>query len=694
MRCRNFLFTVTCFASFFSSHPAAADSHIHEAEVIIYGGTSAGIAAAVQLSRLDKTSIIIEPSAHFGGLTTGGLGMTDSGRKSAIGGISREFYQRIHSYYSDPKAWKFGTQAEFPRFNPKSDSLWVFEPKVALQVYREMIAECSEDIEIVMQQRLDRERGVTKENGRITEIRMESGERFRGKIFIDATYEGDLMATAGVPYHVGREANATYKETINGIHLKNTHNHRFTEKVDPYKISGDPKSGLVHGIQSEPLGKNGAGDTRVQAYCFRMCMSRDPKNRVPFPKPNGYDETMYELLFRNYEAGDLRLPLHPAAMPNGKTDTNNNGAFSTDNIGMNFDYPDGSYAERETIIHEHEIYQKGLMWSLQNHPRVPESIRKEMAQWGLPKDEFIENGGWPTQLYIREARRMISGYVATEEDCRRVKICDDSVGLGSYNMDSHNCQRYVTAEGTVQNEGDVQVSPGGPYAISYRSIIPRKNNAKNLFVPVCLSSTHIAFGSIRMEPVFMALGHSAATAASIAINENIAVQDVDYAKLKAQLLAEGQVVDLPEDAVPKIIITTVGLDGIIIDNTNAKLTGSWTQSTSSSTFVGDGYLHDGGVGQGKKSATYSATIEKAGKYEIRMSYSASGNRATNVPVTISHGDNAIQVKVNQRTKPEIEGLFSKIGEVDAKAGETLTVTISNEGANAHVILDAVQIVAK
>ncbi len=689
-----FRFLCLLSAVVLSCPSARADSHIHEKDVVIYGATSAGIAAAVQLSRLGKTSIIVEPSAHFGGLTTGGLGMTDSGRKSAIGGVSLEFYERVHKHYSDPAAWKFGKQGEFSRFNPKTNSMWVFEPKVAMKIYREMIAECGDDIEIVMQQRLDRDGGVTIENGRITEIRVEAGERFRGKIFIDATYEGDLMATVGVPYHVGRESNTTYNETINGIHLENKHNHRFVVDVDPYVVPGDAKSGLLHGIQAEPHGDDGAGDRRVQAYCFRMCMSRDPQNRVPFPKPEGYDEKMYELLFRNFEAGDLQLPLAPAMMPNGKTDTNNNRAFSTDNIGMNYDYPDGSYAEREAIIREHELYQKGLMWSLQNHPRVPEVIRKEMADWGLPKDEFTENGGWPTQLYIREARRMISGYVMTELDCRRVNICEDSVGLGSYNMDSHNCQRYVTADGFVQNEGDVQVSPGGPYAISYRSIVPLKDNSKNLFVPVCVASSHIAFGSIRMEPVFMILGHSAATAASIAIDENIAVQDVEYEKLKTQLLAEGQVVDLPADAKPKILLKKTGMKGIIIDDNEAKLTGSWTPSTSGNPFVGDGYQHDGANGQGTKSAEYTVEITKAAKYEVRMSYTTSSNRATNVPVTISHGGKDTVVTVNQRKKPEHDDLFTTIGSIDAKVGDKVTVTISNKGANAHVIIDAVQVVPR
>jgi hypothetical protein len=270
------------------------------------------------------------------------------------------------------------------------------------------------------------------------------------------------------------------------------------------------------------------------------------ENRVPFPQPGDYDEKEYELLLRNFEAGDLRLPLKIDMMPNGKTDTNNNMAFSTDYLGGSWEYPEASYEERAAIIEAHEKYQKGLMWTLANHPRVPEEIREEMAPWGLAKDEFVDNENWPHQIYVREARRMVSDYVTTELDCRRERLVKDSVGMGSYNMDSHNIQRYITPEGYVQNEGDVQVSPGGPYLISYRSITPRKGETENLLVPIFLSSSHIAYGSIRMEPVFMILGQSAATAAVQAIEHGVAVQDVEFSKLREKLLDDGQVLDLPE----------------------------------------------------------------------------------------------------------------------------------------------------
>jgi len=520
----------------------AAASRGAEADIVIYGGTSAGVAAAVQTARMGKTVVLISPTRRLGGLTTNGLSATDSGNKAVIGGIAREFYRRVKTHYDDPAAWTHVKREAYDHYRAADDAMWMFEPHVAEQIIEEMLREAK--VQVVREQRLVRaDGGLTKEANRIVAIRTEpSGDEYRGRMFIDATYEGDLMAAAGVTYTIGRESNDQYRETCNGVQkAKNVKNHRFLVPVDPYVIPGDRASGLVAGVHGDPPGEEGQGDQRVQAYCFRMCMSNVPANRTPFPKPKGYDETHYELLFRNFEAGDLRVPFHALMMPNGKTDTNNNGAFSTDNIGMNYDYPEASYQRRAEIIREHAAYQQGLMWTLANHPRVPEAVRNDMAQWGLAKDEFTDNGNWPTELYVREARRMVSDYVVTEQDARLVRKCEDSVGMGSYNMDSHNVQRYVDANGYAANEGDVQVPPAGPYAISYRAIVPRRGESENLLVPVCLSSSHIAYGSIRMEPVFFSLGQSAATAACQAIDANIAVQDVPYEKLRGRLLADGQV---------------------------------------------------------------------------------------------------------------------------------------------------------
>jgi len=515
-----------------------------EYDIVIYGGTSAGVVAAVQAGRMGKNIVLIEPGKHIGGLTSGGLGKTDAGKKAAIGGLSREFYQRLKKYYDNPKAWKYEKQEDYKGYQKNADAIWGFEPHVAEMVYRQMLEEVR--VPVITQERLDLNGGVAVSDGRIVFIRMESGRIFYGKMFIDATYEGDLMAKAGVSYTFGREPNSLYGETLNGVQKKRAIYHQLKDGVDPYVVPGDPSSGLLPGVHGDDPGKDGQGDHRIQAYCFRMCLTDVEENKVPYPKPEGYDSLRYELLLRNFEAGEDRVPWLPGMMPNRKTDTNNRTGFSTDNIGMNYDYPEADYQTREKIIQEHERYQKGLMWTLAHNPRVPEHIRKTVSRWGLAKDEFVDNGNWPHQLYIREARRMVSDYVMTEHDCKRERIANDPVGLGSYNMDSHNVQRYVTPEGFAKNEGDIQVSPGGAYLISYRSIVPKKSEVKNLLVPVCLSASHIAYGSIRMEPVFMILGQSAATAAAIAIEDAVDVQQVDYAKLRKRLLADGQILDLPE----------------------------------------------------------------------------------------------------------------------------------------------------
>jgi hypothetical protein len=488
-------------------------------DIVIYGGTSGGIAAAVQASRMGKTAIIIEPGQHLGGLSSGGLGATDIGNKAAIGGISREFYKRLGKHYGN-------------------DENWTFEPHVAEATFEAMIAEAK--VPVVRGERLDLKEGVTKEDGAITAIRMESGKAYRGKVFIDATYEGDLMAKAGVPYHVGRESNATYGETLNGVQTKQAIYHQFEVPIDPYVVPGDPSSGLLPHIQAEGPGEEGSGDHRVQAYCFRMCLTNNPDNRMTFPKPANYNADEFELLLRYLNAGHWTVMKLSKEMPNAKTDTNNKGAFATDFIGGNYDYPDGDYATREHIIQAHKDYQQGLMWFLANDPRVPQAVHDEMQQWGLPKDEFTDNGGWPHQLYIREARRMISDYVMTEHNCTGARTVDDAVSLAAYTMDSHHMQRYVQ-DGRVLNEGDVEVGGFEPYPISYRSIVPRKNDCTNLLVPVCLAASHIAYGSIRMEPVFMILGQSAATAAAMAIDGGVALQDIDVPKLQERLLADGQV---------------------------------------------------------------------------------------------------------------------------------------------------------
>jgi hypothetical protein len=542
-------FLVTLFVLFASivarSHAASLPPET-TADVIIYGGTSAAVTAAVQVTRMGKSVIIVSPDTHLGGLSSGGLGFTDTGDKSVIGGLSREFYHRVYLHYQTPAAWQWQKKEEYgnkgqgtPAMDGTERTMWIFEPHVAEQVFEDLIRE--NNIPVHRNEWLDREKGVVKKAGKIVSMTTLSGKTYTGKMFIDATYEGDLMAAAGVSYHVGREANSQYGEQWNGVQVGVLHHgHHFKKDVSPYKVPGDPSSGLLPLVSAEDPGKKGEGDKRIQAYCFRMCLTNDPANRVPFPQPAGYDAGQYELLLRVFANGWRETFNKFDPIPNHKTDVNNHGPFSFDNIGMNYDYPEASYARRKEIIQQHELYQKGLLYFLANDTRVPADVRTAMSQWGLARDEFRDNGNWPHQLYIREARRMTGMSVMTENEVLNRRPALQSVGMGSYTLDAHNAQRYVKPDGFVQNEGDIGVETNGPYRISYGSIVPKKDECQNLLVPVCVSSSHIAYGSIRMEPVFMILGQSAATAAVQAIDTKKAVQDISYEKLKARLLEDKQ----------------------------------------------------------------------------------------------------------------------------------------------------------
>ena len=521
-------------------------------DIVIYGGTAAAVTAAIQARQMDRSVVIVSPDKHLGGLSSGGLGYTDTGNKAVIGGLAREFYHRVWQHYNRPAAWNWEKREAFgnkgqgtPAIDGENRTMWLFEPHVAEQVFDDLIREYK--VPVLRDEWLDRQNGVRKDGAKIVSIRTISGKTFTGRVFIDATYEGDLMAAAGVQYHVGREGKSVYGEEWAGVQTGVLHHgHHFgvlKDKISPYVIPGDPKSGILARISPAAPGEYGAGDSKVQAYCFRMCLTDLATNRLPFPKPAGYDPKQYELLLRIFDAGWRETFRKFDRIPNQKTDTNNHGPFSTDNIGMSYDYPEASYERRREIIREHEQYQKGWLWFIANDPRVPADVRTEFRKWGLAKDEFRDNGNWPHQIYVREARRMIGKYVMTEHELLKKRPTPESVGMGSYGIDSHNIQRYITPEGYVQNEGDIGVSTNGPYQISYGSLVPKRGQADNLIVPVAVSSSHIAFGSIRMEPVFMILGQSAATAASLAIEGRIALQDVPYAKLEQRLRKDGQVLE-------------------------------------------------------------------------------------------------------------------------------------------------------
>jgi len=673
-----------------------AEAPVPTYDVVVYGGTSAAIIAAVQAKKMGKTVIVVSPDKHLGGLSSGGLGWTDSGDKSVIGGLSRDFYHRVWQAYQRPEAWKHEPREKFGNkgqgtvaMDAGERTMWIFEPSVAEAVFEGYL----KDFQLIVERDewLDRARGVEKAGGRITSIRTLSGKTYRGRVFIDATYEGDLMAAAGVSYTFGREPNAAFDETLNGIQLAHAKSHQFAGKVDPYVIEGDPKSGLLPRIQDIPVGgKDGEGDRKIQAYNFRMCLTKADANRVPFPRPAGYDPKQYALLARALQQGATHVFGKFDLIPNAKTDTNNHGPFSTDNIGMNWDYPDASYERRHEIVAEHRQYQQGYLYFLANDPAVPAKIREVFAQWGLAKDEFTDNGHWPHQIYVREARRMTADVVVNENHLKRKIPTPRSVGMGSYNMDSHNVQRIVVkdADGKayVRNEGDVQVNPGRPYPIDYGALVPKKSECANLLVPVCVSCTHIAYGSIRMEPVFMILGQSAATAAVLALDQGVAVQDVPYADLSARLLADGQILDKAAGPRP-VRRDPKELPGITVDDAEAKLTGTWTESGASPAYLGVGYRHDAKGEHGAVTATFATPLPKAGKYEVFLAVVPNANRATNAQVTVRHAAGSTEVAVNLSKGPA--GNLVSLGTYEFAADQPASVTIGNAGANGFVVIDAV-----
>ena len=674
---------------------AAAETY----DVVIYGGTSAGVIAAVQAKKLGKSVVIVGPDVHLGGLSSGGLGYTDTGNKAVIGGLARNFYHRVWVEYQKDSTWAwqrpeaFGNKGQGTVAMDKDErTMWIFEPSVAEKVFEDYVKEFG--LTVHRDEWLDRAKGVRLAAGRIAEITMLSGKTFAGKMFIDATYEGDLLAAAGVSYHVGREANATYGETWNGNQVGILHHgHHFgavKQPISAYQKPGDPSSGLLPRISAEAPGVRGEGDKRVQAYCYRWCATDHPDNRIPFPKPPGYDASQYELLVRVLDAG-WRQTFHKFdLLPNRKTDTNNHGPFSFDNIGMNYDYPEASYERRKEILAEHRTYQQGLLWFLANDPRVPADVREEANRWGLPKDEFKDNGHWPHQIYVREARRMVGAFVMTENELTKKKPTPDSVGMGSYTIDSHNVRRYVTPEGHVQNEGDIGV-PISPYSIAYGSLVPKRGEVANLFAPVACSASHIAYGSIRMEPVFMILGQSAATAAALAIDGNLAVQDVPYATLRDRLLADGQVLEHESSkATPKghgAGKSPESLPGVTVDDDSADRSGAWKQSSANGGFIGSGYHHDDKGKQGPASAKFTAHILKAGKHEVFLAVVPNANRATKAKVRVVHAGGQVDLVVNL-TKGPADHLLS-LGTYDFSDKAAASVIVSNEGADGYVVIDAV-----
>ncbi|MCP9746988.1 FAD-dependent oxidoreductase [Lacihabitans sp. CS3-21] len=627
-------------------------------DICVYGATSAGIIAAYTAKMQGKSVILLEPSNHIGGLTTGGLGQTDIGNKYAITGLSRDFYRKIGQHYG-----KF--------------EQWTFEPSAASDIFNSYLKKA--DIKVFTKKQLI---NVIKSKSKIRQIELLDENKQRmlvtAKYFLDCTYEGDLMAMAGVTFTVGREDNKQYGETWNGVQMLDKH--QFPDGIDPFKTLGDSTSGLLWGISSEKLAPKGTGDQKVQAYNFRMCLTDSVENMVPIEAPDDFDPSHYELLLRYI---DKKQPIelnwalmHLQPMPNRKLDINNSGPFSSNLIGGNYNYPNANYDERKIIQKKHEDHIKGFFYFLGNDPRVPAHLRAEMKKWGYPKDEYLNNNHFSPQMYVREARRMISEVVMTEKHCVGTQTVTDGIGLAAYTMDSHNTQRIVVKDASgkyqVKNEGDVQMGLGGldPYPISFRALLPRKSECTNLLVPVCLSASHIAFGSIRMEPVFMVLAQSAATAAVLAIDSKKGLHEVDVTKLQEILKSN----PLADGSLPEILIDN-SYDG------QFSVLGEHIIMKKQYGRYGKDYVKINSNGQ----ATFSTIVSNAGKYNLQVYFPKSEKNSKNVKIIVKIGNQIIEKQFEIDAN---ENDWYNCGEIEIASGEKVSVTLSSL-SDAGFIADAI-----
>ncbi len=652
-------------------------------DVIVYGATPGGLSAALAAAREGASVVVIEPTKWIGGMVTGGLASTDVGNEKVIGGLAREFFTRA---------------AESKPGTP----LWKAEPQVNMATFQKMLAETK--VRVITGRHL---KGISRDGSRIDTLLTDDGVRYTGRVFIDATYEGDLMARAGVSYIVGREGNDAYDEPLAGFQPAPLRPRTVEQMAQDSPSIGGPKGALnyVHGTPAKIPALDiaglalpgvggewlevGAADSRTQAYNFRLIVTRTPANRVPFPKPARYDADRYELLGRLIDAfPGIRFSklVYLGPIAGDKFDANAIGlVMGTDHVGANYAYPDGDEKTRTRIWQDHVDYVQGFFWFLANDARVPEDLRKQAREWGLAKDEFKDNKNWPYALYVREARRMIGEYVMRQSDCTTQLTKPDSIGMGSFIMDSHAVQRLVDRDGSVIDEGNFDV-PVRPYHIPYRSLVPQTGQCDNLLVPVCVSASHVAYGTLRMEPQYMIMGQACGLAAVQALRTGRTVQAIDVPALQVKLREQKQVLEL---ALPPGTVAVKDLPGLVVDDADAVFVGEWTASSSSGGVDGF-YRHDGNEAKGTKTARFDVKVPKTGNYEVRFAYATAPNRATNVPVTVRHADGEKTIAVNEKRAPEIEKAFVSLGVFRFTAETGATVTVATEKTDGYVVADAVQ----
>ncbi len=680
---RRLLLTLAWMACF--THPAGAD---HQADVIVYGSTPGGFCAAIAAAREGAEVILLEPTDHIGGLSTGGLSHCDSNQmvRATLMGLFDEWHTRVVQDYTD--------RGLKPPYNPavKDQSRWTFEPHVAMRVTLQMLDEAG--VRVLTRRDLKR---VTKDGPRITSLVTSKGT-FTGRVFVDGSYEGDLMAAAGVDWTIGREGRQEYGESLAGKQYP-----KPTMKINGFDDAGN----LLPLVTTDDAGPEAAGDRNVMTYSFRLCLTTDPENRVPIPAPANYDPARFEIVRRALQAGERRVGFDLYPLPGGKLDGNNSigGQFSIGLIGGGNDWHTADQAGRQDIWEAHKQYTLEFIHFLKTDPAVPAGIRNRYAELGLCRDEFASYDHFPPALYVRESRRMKGLYVISQKDILDTPSHDDPIAISSFPIDSHDCQRIALKGGGVVNEGTIfpvrrsNPKQGYAYHVPYRAIVPQPQECDNLLVPVALSCTHVGISSLRIEGAWMVIGQGAGVAAALVAKADTSVQELPYPKLRQRLLAQGQVLELPDVAdlpTPRGSIAVKSLPGIVLDDTTAELTGTWSRSTNFKPHIGSGYLFCGErgsteAGTGEATATFRFTAQQAGEYQLLMAYSAHETRATNVPVQVTSGDQVKRFTVDQ-TQPLPAGTyFNVVGTVQLEAGVETIITISDQDTIGFVIVDALQL---
>jgi hypothetical protein len=658
-----------------------------EADVIVYGATPGGFCAAIAAAREGVSVILLEPTTHVGGVNTGGLCFSDSNQtvRSTVMGLFDEWHTRIEADYV-----KRGMTLPY-KVSEKDHTPWTYEPHVAAKITKAMLDEAG--VTVLTKQVL---KSVTKNGTSISKLITSSAE-FEAEVFIDGSYEGDLMAAAGVSWTIGREGRKEFDESLAGKQYPK-------KKLEISGLGSDGKRLPL--ITTNDAGPEQEGDKNVMVYSFRLCVTKDPANRVPFPQPTNYDSARFEVV-RRYFAQEKRpvllWDLYP--LPGNKFDANNGigKQFSMGLVGACNGWSEVGEAGRAKIWEAHKQYTLELYHFLTNDSAVPAAIRDEFKQMGLCRDEFPDSDHWSPQLYVREGRRMIGEYVVSQKDIMVQPQKEGAIIVSSFPIDSHDCQRIGTAEFVI-NEGTIMPvrmagrKHGYPYHIPYGAITPKSAECTNLLVPVALSCTHVGFSSIRVEPTWMILGQSAGIAAALSAKQNVEVQKLPYKALRERLIAQKQVLEIPElpptttETIDKDGINPKTLPGIILDDADAKLEGEWKHSSSFKPYINSGYVHDNKRGDGQSTATFRLNVRKSGRYDLRIAYSAHETRAKNVPITIENGGQKLALTFDQTQPISLGKAFRSAGVIELSASGETVIVISNAGTEGFVILDALQLI--